>query len=277
MAAHFVIGSAEHKELFCRAFIDTHNPFQADDLQWPEVDADALQRLRTMPFWDEAISTESEVATTIQTLAPLVPDPLLREAIALQGYEEGRHAAILKTMIEHYEIPPPALRPAAGNGDPEWAFMRIGYGECFDSFFAFGLYTLARQSGLFPEPLLRVVEPIVQEEARHILFFVNWIAYCRAREPAWKRPAHMARCGMAMAAQVWTRIKTARGIATGSNDGDDFMLGVQDSLDVVPSPGKLLAICLEENERRLADFDPRLLRPRFVPGIARLAAKVLRN
>jgi hypothetical protein len=275
-----VIGSEQHKALFCRAFIDTHDPYDPFAIDWPTVEPEALARLRAMPFWGEAISTERDVAKKVQALAPLEPDPLMREAIALQGYEEGRHSALLHEMLRHYEIPMPQLTDGPQTGDPWWNFMRVGYGECFDSFFAFGLYTLARDSGLFPPALLKTVEPIVQEEARHILFFVNWIAYCRARQPLAQRLLHRGRCALAMALQVWSRIKTAIAAARGGDGGgsaeDDFMLGVKDSLEVVNSPRQFLEVCLRENDRRLDPYDPRLLRPTFVPTIARTLSRVLK-
>jgi len=275
------IGSDAHKELFCRSFIETHDPYDPHAIDWPEVDAGAVGRLRAMPFWGEAISTERDVAKKVQALAPLEPDPLLREAIALQGFEEGRHSALLDGMLRHYDIPPPRVAETPQPGDPLWNFMRVGYGECFDSFFAFGLYSLARDSGFFPTTLLRTIEPIVQEEARHILFFVNWIAYCRAKQPLPGRVAHMGRCALAMSVQVWSRVKTAIAAARGGGDepvntDDDFMLGVKDSLDVVSSPRQFLEVCLRENDRRLAPYDPRLLRPTFVPAIARALSKVLK-
>jgi len=278
-----VIGSDEHKELFCRAFIDTHDPYDPHAMDWPEVDAAALGRLRAMPFWGEAISTERDVAKKVQALAPLEPDPLMREAIALQGFEEGRHGALLDEMLRRYDIPMPRVSVDPQHGDPVWNFMRVGYGECFDSFFAFGLYALACDSGFFPTDLLRTVEPIVQEEARHILFFVNWIAYCRARQSLPQRVAHTGRCALAMTLQIWTRVKTAIAAARGggddspeNNEDDDFMLGVKDSLEVVSSPRQFLQVCLRENDRRLAPYDPRLLRPTFVPAIARTLSRVLR-
>jgi hypothetical protein len=275
-----VIGSEAHKELFCRAFIDTHDPYDPYKVDWPQVDSAPLGILRGMPFWGEAISTERDVAKKVQALAPLEPDLLLREAIALQGYEEGRHSALLDEMLRHYDIPKPVVKEDPQSGDPLWNFMRVGYGECFDSFFAFGIYTLACESGLFPTALLKTMEPIVQEEARHILFFVNWIAYCRARQTPAQRMLHRGRCVTAMALQVWTRVKTAVSAARGggeeNTDEDDFMLGVKDSLDVVKSPRQFLEVCLRENDRRLAPYDPRLLRPTFVPAIARTLSKVLK-
>ena len=66
--------------------------------------------------------------------------------------------------------------------------MRTGYGECIDSFFAFGMVALARDTEFLPHALLDVLEPIVQEEVRHILFLVNWVAYKRQQQPALLRP-----------------------------------------------------------------------------------------
>jgi hypothetical protein len=280
--ADIAIGSEQHKELFCRVFIDTHDPYDPDRMDWPEVDAASLGRLRAMPFWHEAISTESDVARKVQRLAPLETDSLMREAIELQGYEEGRHSRLINNMLEHYAIPHQPVTEEPLSEDPVWDFTRVGYGECFDSFFAFGLYCLARDSGLFPRALLKTMEPIVQEEARHILFFVNWIAYCRAHERGPAKLRHLGRSGLAMSLQVWSRIKTAISAARGGDDGggaaaeDDFMLGVKDSLEVVNSPRQFLEVCLRENDRRLAPYDPRLLRPTFVPRIARTLARVLK-
>lgn len=272
MAHRIPIGSSQHRDLFCREFIDTHDPYDPDQLDWPELDDESLKRLRGMPFWGEAVSTEQDVARKVQALAPLVSDPLIREAIALQGFEEGRHAALLQRLTKIYDIQVPPAEEEPTSDDAEWNFIRVGYGECFDSFFAFGLYAIAKDSGLFPSSLLTVVEPIVQEEARHILFFVNWIAYVRKHASPARKPVELGRSGVAMALQVWKRIQTARGVAD-----DDMMLGAEESLNSADlSPGKLLKLCLEENDRRLGVYDPRLLRPRFVPAIARSLTRVLR-
>src|SRR5713226_9282969 len=119
------IGSAEHKALFCREFVDTFHAYEVRDLRWPALGDADLQRLRALPFWAEAVSSERTAGA-----------PVLREAIAMQAYEESRHAALLESMLGHYGIPIPdgeGVRPR----DAEWGFLRMGYGECFDSFFAF--------------------------------------------------------------------------------------------------------------------------------------------
>jgi hypothetical protein len=275
MQERFTIGSAEHKDLFCRSFVETHDPYDPEKMPWPELDADSLARLRAMPFWHEAISTERDVARKVKALVPHITDPQLRDAIDLQGFEEGRHAALLQHLVARYDVALPEIPNPPLSDNAEWDFIRTGYGECFDSFFAFGLYVLAKKAEIFPASLLTVVEPIVQEEARHILFFVNWIAYRRVNHPAWQRPLDFGQTVTAMAAQIWFRIQTARG-AVGGDQENDFMLGVRDSLDLPSTPREFLDLCLREHEARLAPYDERLLRPRFVPTVARTLAKVLR-
>jgi zinc protease len=41
-----IIGSDAHKELFCRAFIDTHDPYDPHAMDWPVVPDEAVARLR---------------------------------------------------------------------------------------------------------------------------------------------------------------------------------------------------------------------------------------
>src|SRR5207247_8850088 len=110
-------------------------------------------------------------------------DPLLREAIAMQAYEESRHAALLESMLAHFGIPIPGgegVRPR----DAEWGFLRMGYGECFYSFFPFGLFRRAADSGIFPGPLVERFDGAMQEAARHILSFTNSVAYRRLHPPS---------------------------------------------------------------------------------------------
>jgi hypothetical protein len=261
------VGSEAHKELFCRRFIATHREFDPEKLPWPELDGPALDRLRGLPFWEEAIATETEAGITISTYAGQVSDPLLREAIALQGAEELRHAALLSTLVARYDIGVTQRPSAQPSASPEQAFVEIGYGECIDSFFAFGLFEVARQSGFVPKPLLDVVEPILAEEARHIVFFVNWEAYNQGRGAAVRRAGRALR--------YYSRAVRRRLGAVRSSAGVGFTISGSSSVTVDFSPKSFLGLCLSENARRLAGFDSGLLRPRLVPALAGLALRGL--
>ena len=263
-----VLGSPQHKELLCSFFMETHAPYVPAELQWPELDADVIKRLQALPIWEEAVRTEAETALAVLTMGAAEKDPVLSKAITMQGYEEQRHADILKLLTQKYGIPVPTFSPTAP-ADPNWAFMRIGYGECFDSFFAFGLFALARDSGFFPPSLVELFEPIMQEEGRHIIFHVNWVAYNQARLPYAGRPRYVFRRGLAMWLQALSRLKTAMRIK-GESDGkqDNFTMNAHAQFGDI-SPREFVELCLRENEKRLAPYDPRLLRPEFVPSIAR--------
>src|SRR5689334_18367807 len=94
-----IIGSAEHKARFCREFVDTFHPYEVRDIRWPALGDADLHRLRALPFWAEAVSSERTAGARVNAMAEAERDPVLREAIAMQGYEETRHAALLETML----------------------------------------------------------------------------------------------------------------------------------------------------------------------------------
>lgn len=264
------IGSDAHREAFCRAFIDTFTPYEPDEVAWPVLDDGALGRLRGLPFWDEAIGSERTAAARVAAQADHETDPLLREAVALQGYEEARHARLLERMLAHYAIPY-ADEPADLPRDPEWGFLRMGYGECFDSFFAFGLFRVAADTGFFPPAIVRIFDGVMQEEARHILFFANWAAHRQVRLPVAHRPWFLVRRGLGVLWQAVGRLKTALQLRD-ADTGDDFTMQVPDSIGDV-TLARLARICLAENERRLAPYDPRLLRPKMVPTLVGLSLR----
>ena len=267
------IGSEDHKRLFCDVFLETHVRFEPSDICWPSLDADSLVRLKSLPVWDEAVRTEAETALKVQTLGQAEPDPVLSRAIALQGYEEGRHAELLRLLTAHYGIPVRPFPPPRPPSNPVWAFLSTGYGECLDSFFAFGLFEIGRRSQYFPTALTDIFDPILQEEARHILFIVNWAAYLRARQPLAARPAWDLRRIGTIAGQLAAHVR--HGLRVGRKDADSqegFTMNARSAFEDL-SARQFLEICLAENDRRLARYDARLLRPTFVPAGVRLALK----
>jgi hypothetical protein len=265
------VGSEEHKRLFCREFTQTFHPYEVRNVRWPVLDPASVERLRALPFWSEAVLSERTAGARVRAMADVERDPLLREAIAMQGYEEARHAELLEGLMQHYGIPVPD-GGAETPRDPEWGFLRMGYGECFDSFFAFGLFHVAAASGIFPAPLVQIFDGVMQEEARHILFFSNWVAYRDIRLPVHQKPWFLVRRALGISLQALGRARTALQLR-GTDAGDDFTMQVPDTIGEVTLQN-LATICLGENERRLGRYDERLLRPRLVPRLVRLALRV---
>jgi len=82
----------------------------------------------------------------------------MKEAVALQGFEEARHAKLIRVMIEKYGIDA-AERPLEDVSDNvETRFKDFGFGECMDSFLGFGVFKIAMQSEFLPKdaPILIV-------------------------------------------------------------------------------------------------------------------------
>jgi hypothetical protein len=280
-----VVGSQAHKHAFCRMLLDTHNPYRPSIVDWPTLEPEARDRLVSLPIWDIAMQTEGNASLRVLSYAETVSDPLLREAIEIDGFEETRHKQVLSNLVEAYGIrlaPEPEYLPPK---DPEWAFLLAGFCECVDTFFAFGLFALAKQSGFFPAELVDTFEPVVQEEGRHILFFVNWVAWHRRNLPIWRRPLFAAKIASAWIFLIWERIGIARGIdsagGTGSGsepqDNNFVFTGGKAIGNGNISAAMLIDVCLSENERRFAGYDLRLLRPKLMPRLMRLARRLMRR
>jgi hypothetical protein len=213
----------------------------------------------------------------VKAYADTVADPLLRKALELNAFEEGRHRLVLGNLVEAYGValqPEPPYRPPP---DAEWCFMVTGFSECIDSFFAFGLFEAARRSGFFPPELVDTFEPVIAEEGRHILFFVNWVAWRRRTLAWWRRPWFELKVWRVWLFLALEKMSLARGFGDDPAPGQDsnFTLSAADELGIDVDLAGLLDICLAENDRRLGKYDPRLVRPNFVPGLVRLARRFL--
>ncbi|MTW09909.1 ferritin-like domain-containing protein [Pseudoduganella eburnea] len=270
-------GSERHLRMFCELLLQTHNPYKPAVIDWPELAPDALHRVTSLPIWDIAVQTEGRASIRVRTFAGTVQDPLLRRALDMDADEEARHKVVLSKLVEAYGItlaPEPDYPPP---DDPEWGWLVTGYSECIDSFFAFGLFAAAKRSGFFPVELVETFEPVIQEEGRHILFFVNWAAWYRRQLPWWRRPLFALKVMRVWTFLIWERIGIARGIdADGTANDANFTMTGSSAVAEPLEPKALIELCLAENERRMAGYDERLLRPETVPRLARLALRLLR-
>ena len=269
------IGSDEHKKLFCRDFIASHCRFDPGRLAWPDLDGAELERLRGIPFWQEVLYTERRAGAIVAAYAETITDPLVREAVMLQGFEEARHAELLRLMIRRYGVVADERIPDPPKGDLLRAFADFGYGECLDAFLGFGVFKIARRAGFLPEAMFEIFETLIHEETRHIVFFINWMAWqqvAHGRGASWLRGAtaahYYARAVGRLLRTVW------RGRS--ANDGKDFS-ATQASvfLDGFTLRG-FVEECRAEHARRMAGFDCDLLQPHFLPKLAGIALAGLR-
>lgn len=265
---HLVPGSIAHRDAFCRLLTDTYNPYKPAVIPWPKLSEEELARLAGLPFWNTAVAIEGRASLRMEWQAKRLKDSQIAKALNLNAAEERRHKEVLHNMLTFYKIElgtePVYLPPR----DAELGFLRTGFGECINSFFAFGLFDMARSSGFFPPELVETFEPVIQEEARHIMFFVNYVAYRRAELGVFRRTWFDLKCLAAICEQFASRIGMA--IQTRRNRSkvtSNFLTAGVTTVTKNFSKRAFFALCLTENDRRMAGYDPRLLRPMMMPRL----------
>ena len=269
------IGSLEHRDAFCRHFTETYTAYDPDTLPWPELDEAALARLRAVPFWEEVFYTERRAGAIVAAFTETVDDPVLKKALALQGEEESRHARLIRVMIDKYGLDAPE-RPLEDISDNIGRrFKDFGFGECLDSFLGFGLFKIAHQSEFLPKEMLKIFETLMYEETRHIVFFVNWMAYTEARR-GWLARTLLPLTSFHYYMRALRRMAGLAKRGKDLNDGKNFAATqVSMFLDGF-NFRQFLEDCYAENGRRMGAFEPELLRPSFMPQLTDVALRALR-
>jgi len=221
------------------------------------------------------LHTERRAGAIVDAFAGTVSDPLVREAIEVEAIEEARHARLIEVMIERYGISA-ALHPLEPIGADRYvAFTDFGFGECLDSFLGFGVFQIARGASFLPESMFAIFDMLMIEETRHIVFFINWMAWQevqRGRGMPWLRGAiALWYYGRAIGRLLGT-VRRGRGL----NDGKDFSATQAGVFLDGFNFRRFVEACCAENARRMAEFAPDLLQPRFLPALAETALSGLR-
>jgi hypothetical protein len=269
------IGSLAHRDAFCSHFAQTYIDYDPKALPWPVLDEAALHRLRQVPFWEEVFYAERRAGAIVAAFTETVTDPVLKAALALQGEEETRHADLIRVMRDRYGLDAPE-RPIGDLGaDIETAFKDFGFGECLDSFVGFGLFKIAWQSEYLPREIMQIFSMLMYEETRHIVFFINWMAYTEARK-GW-----LARTVSPLASvRYYLRaVRRMAGMARRGKEANDgkTLAAIQVSMFLDDfNFRRFLEDCYTENSRRMSVFAPELLRPSFLPQLTDVALKALR-
>jgi hypothetical protein len=250
--------------------MESHRAYEPQEWPWPALDELSLARLRAIPIWTLALEVELGAGEMLGGFAKSEPDPLVRQALELQGYEEARHGRILQCMIDRYAL---RVSPEAPKQHPtRQAFVDFGYNECVDSFAGFGIFRLARDARIFPDALTSLFTRVIVEEARHIVFFVNWIAWDRYRRGLRAAVLQALPVLFSYGAAIARRVRGGAGMQRNTGDQRLDLFG---EFTKNLTLAKFLRACVEENERHMASFDPRLLRPRVIPALARAALAVV--
>ncbi|GAC1403988.1 MAG: hypothetical protein NVSMB64_06520 [Candidatus Velthaea sp.] len=264
------VGSSEHRDLFCRTFIATHKAYEPEDLPWPVLEPRYLERLRSIPFWSVARAMERKAGIMVGAFAKTLDDPLVREAVAVQGLEEARHARMMTHLIEHYHLDVDDLwvkQPEALKAD----FVVFGYEECLDFFMGAGLFRVASELDYFPRDFIAIFEEILLEEARHVTFFINWFRYEEANAGRDRWPGRLLQAGKNYVSAIKGLVASFSGEQT-----TGFAAAGANSLIEGITPTLFLESALAENRRFMSMLDPRLVKPSLLPTLAGIALTALR-
>jgi hypothetical protein len=126
-----------------------------------------------------------------------------------------------------------------------------------------------------PKEMFAIFETLMYEETRHIVFFVNWMAYTQARR------GPIARALMPLTDFRYYMRALGRLVGTARrgkemNEGKEFS-ATQASVFLDDFTfRRFLEDCYSENRRRMDTFDPELLRPSFLPQLAQTALGAMR-
>ncbi len=272
------LGSEEHKQLFCNSFIDTHIEYEPEKLPWPDLDEESLKRLQGIPFWTEALITEKDAGVMVSSFAETIEDPLIKKAIALQGREEERHGRLIEYLIKYYDIELKPIPETVISNNIEDEFITFGFTECLDSFFAFGMFGIARQAKFLPDPFFQIFDPILDEEARHIVFFVNWVTYLQIQQGRGWTPLRGINTLISYIKAISSQIQTFTGGEQGDQEvgNSSFTFSEAGHFMEGLTPKLFFATCLEENHKRMKVFDHNLLQPMLMPRISSIAYNTLK-
>ena len=114
------LGSDMHRAMFSQMLLDTFNPYKPAVIDWPALDDEARNRLVSLPIWDIAVQTEGKASLNVRSYAAAVADPLLKQAIELNGFEER-----LRRSQNNFRYPASTIVLSMRRVDPTHAAMAI--------------------------------------------------------------------------------------------------------------------------------------------------------
>jgi hypothetical protein len=263
------IGSYEYKKRFCQSLVDSHVPDNPASLRWPTLDPVTLEHLQSLPIWREGLLTQHYAAQIIAAFAATLKDPMVKAAVTLQAQEQTRLVKTIQSFLSAYNIPAPALSTVAIPKNLEAAFIKVGYRNCLDLFWADGLRDAAQKANAIPAALDQRFEQLLVEQSRHTIFLVNWMAYQKAklnkRWGEWNAaPALLSRSGA-----LFSLIA-----AFGPKDLDERPAATRWMARYTIET--FLKLCLSVHQTRMKSLSEDLLQPQISVNLAKFTREIFK-
>jgi hypothetical protein len=263
------IGSYEYKKRFCQSFIDSHVPDDPANLRWPTLDPVTLEHLQSLPIWKKGLLAEHYAAQIVAAFATTLKDPMVKTAVTLQAQEQAQLVKMIQSFFSAYSIPAPTLSPATLPKNLEAAFIKVGYQNCLDLFWADGLREAAHKANTIPAVLDERFEQLLAQQARHSVFLVNWMAYQKIklnkRWGEWNAvPAILSRSG--------TLVSLIS--AFGPKDLDERPASTRWMARY--SIETFLKLCLSVHQNRMETISTDLLQPQIGVNLAKFTREIFK-
>ena len=169
--ANFQHGSYQHKKLFCELL--TEHP--VSPLTLPALEPETKQRLAELEIWPWVYGQHQRWGSVAQSFSSMEKGTLLQTAIAQMADNELALAQTLKTLCKKNRLG--VLVVGNGTAASATMFRQCNYQGHLNFFLACGLYEVFQQAGYLQSDLLQVWDQMLNIQARHVLFFFNWLAY----------------------------------------------------------------------------------------------------
>ena len=263
------IGSYESKKRFCQCLIESHIPDSPDSQPWPMLDPLLIERIQSLPFWGECLLAQHYAAQIVCAFAQTLKDPMVKEAVMLQGEEQKRLVATIQSFLNTYRIPSPALPVIMIPKNLEAAFIEVGYRNALDFFWVDGLRAAACQAKFIPDELNEHFGRLFAEQTRHTIFLVNWMAYQKVKLKK--------RWGEWLAAPaLWNRSSMLVRLTTAFSPKDIDERPISTRWMMRFSPETFLNLCLFTQKQRMQTFDTELLQPQLSVNVAAFAREIFK-
>jgi hypothetical protein len=262
-------GTNDHRKRICRTFLESHAPWDGEQFSWPLLDRGSQECLQHTPGWTDLYQKKQHLSRVISAYAATMNNPLVRDAVTLLGQEYQRQATVLKKFISAYDIPRTGTANRSSNPDLETDFIQLMNRECLDAFWQFGWFGLVQHHHFLPPELLEPCDRLLQESARQLIFFVDWLSYHRARQ-------RKRRINLGGLPSLWhDRGKVLQYVSAFGLKEDAEPSPLSSFLEKATAE-EFLDLCLTENQRRMAGVAREIPQPKLGVTTAQVLREVVR-
>ena len=134
-------------------------------------------RLRELEFWSWGYAQLHQSGKLAQVFAEGIRGTLLQEAIAQLGNNNLTLAQAVKTLCKKNRFGNITVQSSVATAASEAAFKQSSHQNHMMFFFSCGLYEFALRENYLQSDLMACWNQMLDLQASHILFFVNWLAF----------------------------------------------------------------------------------------------------